>query len=120
MARWNTYYYKKYKSQNNILLFIIGVCVLIIMLKLIHKGYPFFDDRSYLIMVGIIIGLSILIVSYLLFIIYYKDNSNFDEIDYGYYNNNKINPTSNINRDISFNMFDCLEQESSALANFKF
>jgi amino acid permease len=118
-ARWNTYYYKKYKSQNNILLFIIGICALIIILKLIHKSYPFFDNKSYTVLVGIILGITVIIVGYLLWNILYKDSSNFDEFDYSYYDN-KEKPNSKVNSDISFNQFDCLEEKVNTLANFKF
>jgi len=118
MARWNTYYYKKYKSQNNILLFIIGACVLIVILKILHKFNPFFDYKAYSVLVASIIGLTVIIVGYLLLNILYKDNSNFDEIDYGYYNNNKANPTSTKSQ--SDVQFDCLEKKGTALANFKF
>ena len=117
-ARWNTYYYKKYQSQNNLLLFIIGVCVVIIILKLIHRNFPYFDKTSYLTITGIIIALSIVILFYKLINIYYRDDRNFDEMDYGY-SGGRANPTNNT--DISYNKFDmtdsCTVPQVKTLAN---
>ena len=118
IARWNTYYYKKYQSQNNLLLFIIGVCVVIIVLKLINRNVPYFDRTSYLTILGIILALSIVVIFYKLVNIYYKDDRNFDEVDYGYYGDT-ANPTKNI--DISYNKFDmtdsCTLPHAKTLAN---
>jgi hypothetical protein len=82
IARWNTFYYKKYKAQNNILLFIIGVCVFVIILKLLRKGYPYFDHTSYLTVLGITIGLTAAVLIFAIKDIYYKDNMNFDEYEF--------------------------------------
>ena len=84
VVRWNTYYYKKYQAQNNILLFIIGVCGFIIVLKLLTKTFPYFDRSSYLTILGITIGLALVKILFDIRTIYYKDNMNFDEIDIGY------------------------------------
>jgi len=118
-ARWNTYYYKKYQSQNNLLLFIIGVCVVIIVLKLIHRNVPYFDKTSYLTILGIIIALSIVIIFFKLLNIFSKDDRNFDETDYGYYGDT-ANPTVT-KTDISYNKFDmtdsCTVPQVKTLAN---
>jgi hypothetical protein len=82
VARWNTFYYKKYKAQNNILLFINGVCVFVIILKLLRRGYPYFDQTSYLTILGITIGLTASVLFFALKDIYYKDNMNFDEYEF--------------------------------------
>ena len=82
VARWNTFYYKKYKAQNNILLFIIGVCVFVIILKLLRKGFPYFDQTSYLTVLGITIGLTASVLFFLIKDIYYKDSANFDEYEF--------------------------------------
>ena len=114
----NTYYYKRYKSENNILYVVIGILFLIILISLIRKNYPFFDDVSYSIIVGIIlVGLLIYIVSSI-WKLFYKDQLNYDEIDYGdmsaddivsgsnKYNSSDCNRTSLNNTDISFNVSD--------------
>ena len=96
IARWNTFYYKKYKAQNNLLLFIIGVCVFVIILKLLRKGYPYFDQTSYLTVLGITIGLAAAVIIFAIKDIYYKDDMNFDEIDFGYQDlNQESNPARN-------------------------
>lgn len=83
VARSNTYYYKKYKMECNVFIYIIIVCIIINILTLLHKTYPYFDTSAYMIIVGAILGISILVVFYVYFIIMNKDNLNFDEIDYG-------------------------------------
>ena len=103
VVKWNTYYYKKYKSQNNILLFIIFVCIFIILLKLLHRHNSYFDETAYSTVLGITIALSIIVVSYMLLEIYYKDELNFDETNYSY-NMNKAKVDS-IQTDISDNQF---------------
>jgi hypothetical protein len=82
VARWNTFYYKKYKAQNNILLFLIGVCVFVIILKLLRRGFPYFDKTSYLTILGITIGLTAAVLIFSIKDIYYRDNMNFDEYDF--------------------------------------
>jgi hypothetical protein len=112
----NTYYYKRYKSENNILYVVIGILVLIIVISLIRNNYPFFDDMSYSIIVGIILaGLLLYIVSSI-WKLFYKDKLNYDEIDYGDMSSDDIVSGSNDNNssecdrtsyndtDISFNV----------------
>jgi hypothetical protein len=82
--KWNTYYYKKYKAENGLLYFIMGICVLIIVLNLIKKKFPYFDDISYSVIIGIILAYSFIHILYILWSITYKDKFNFDENDYSF------------------------------------
>lgn len=119
-ARWNTYYYKKYKAQNLILTYIIAVCVLIFILTHIKKIYPYFDTPSYIIIVGAILAISILVVLYLYIDIFRRDNMNFDEIDYGPGEITRMQaiPEGKNYFDVSAN--DCKEKDPRNLANSKF
>lgn len=112
----NTYYYKRYKSENNILYVVIGILILIIVVSIIRNNYPFFDDLSYSIIIGIIlVGLLIYIVSSI-WKLFYKDKLNYDEIDYGDMSSDNIVSGSNDNNssecdrssynnmDVSFNV----------------
>ena len=124
VAKWNTYYYKKYQAQNNILLFIIGVCVFVIILKIMNKSFPYFDRSSYLTILGITLGLTAVVLIYSIRNIYYKDDMNFDEIDYGYNKlNQSMNPLTKV--DGSFNQFNstdicAMTQPAASLANYNF
>ena len=77
----NTYYYKKYKSENQILYFIIIVLVVIILISLIKTVLPFIDV-VYSIIVSIILGFSLVYIIYSLWLLVNKDNQNFDEDSY--------------------------------------
>jgi len=109
VAIWNTYYYKKYKMESNFLLFIISICILIIILTFLHRTYPYFDESAYMISIGFVLAVSILLVIYLYFQIYNKDDMNFDENDYGPNNINRMQAIPqdtgyvDINTDISCN-----------------
>lgn len=114
----NTYYYKRYKSENNILYVVMIILVLIIVLSLIRKNYPFFDDVSYSIIVGIILVGLLLYIVHSIWKLFYKDNLNYDETDYGNMSSHNIISGSNdnntsisgcnrstlTNTDISFNV----------------
>jgi len=115
--KWNTFFYKKYKAENDLLYFIIKLCIVIIILSLIHKRLPFFDDNAYSVIIGIIIAYGIIYIFYGIWNIMYKDNTNFDENEYLYYRNiSNIDTTNNLNKskcltttlpsDISFNDID--------------
>lgn len=78
----NTYYYKRYKSENRILYFIMFMCFIIISIALIKKKMPFFDDLSYSIIIGTIMGLSLLYIVYYIYLLIHKDSLNYDEHDY--------------------------------------
>jgi len=99
----NTYYYKRYKSENYILYFIMFMCFIIISIALIKKKMPFFDDLSYSIIVATIMGLSLLYIVYCINILIHKDAVNYDEHDYKF--DYKSVP------DISNNDNECLKFE---------
>jgi len=96
----NTYYYKRYKSENQLLYFIMIVCVIIIIIALIKQRVPFFDDYAYSTIIGIILSFSLIYISYSLWCLVYKDNHNYDEDDY------LFNRTKNSNSDISHNIIN--------------
>ena len=76
----NTYYYKRYKSENELLHFVMFVFVVLICFALIKKRVPFIDDFAYFIIIGIILGLSFLYIIYKLWLLMNKDDFNYDEI----------------------------------------
>ena len=78
----NTYYYKRYKSENQLLYFINIVLVFVIIISFIKKKNPFIDEFAYSIIIGTILGLSILYIIYNLWIIINKDDKNYDEHNY--------------------------------------
>jgi predicted membrane channel-forming protein YqfA (hemolysin III family) len=78
----NTYYYKKYKSKNQILYFIMIVLVIIILISLIKSVVPFIDENAYSIILSIILGFSLLYIIYSIWHLVHKDNQNFDEDQY--------------------------------------
>ena len=90
----NTFYQKKYNSQISLLKFIIVVCILIILLSFVKKS-GFLNETVYAGLVGLIIFISIVRISYLLFDIFIRDKNNFDEIDNSWvlsvYNSNSEN-----------------------------
>jgi hypothetical protein len=115
----NTYYYKKYKSENHILYFINIILVIIIIISIIKKRFPFLDDLSYSIIIGIILGFSLLYIIYLLWNIINKDHQNYDEYYYDQYsydyneNGSDISDNSNLSclkpgkyLDLSYNIND--------------
>lgn len=83
----NTYYYKRYKSENQLLYFIMVILLFVIIISLIKKKYSFLDDFAYSIIIGSILGLSIIYIVYSLWIIMNKDDSNYDETDHSYITN---------------------------------
>ena len=94
----NTYYYKRYKSENWLLYFIMIICVIIIIISLIKQRVQFFDDYAYSIIVGIILSFSFIYILYYLWSIIYKDNHNYDENQY-LFNTNKFSDVSGISND---------------------
>jgi hypothetical protein len=80
----NTYYYKRYKSENQLLYFINIVLVFVIIISFMKKKFPFIDDFAYSIIIGTILALSILYIIYNLWIIFNKDDKNYDEYNYLY------------------------------------
>lgn len=107
----NTYYYKRYKSENQILYFIMIICFIIISIALIKKKLTSFDDLSYSIIIGIIIALSLFYISYSIYLLTYKDEVNYDEDNYPYTSKRMYDISGS---DISGNVnYDCLRSDSS-------
>jgi uncharacterized integral membrane protein len=103
----NTYYYKKYKSENNLLYFIIIIILIIIILSFINKLFPFLDTY-YSIIVGIIISFSLLYIIYSIWIMINKDNTNYDEHQYGF--DSTINHDANEVTAAKYN--HCIDKQS--------
>jgi hypothetical protein len=120
LARWNTYYYKKYKAQNRILVYIILVCITIFTLTLLHKTFSFFDRSSYLIIVGTIIAIAIMYVTLSIYYIYIRDNMNFDEIDYGKNNIIRMQAIPETKNYVDISANTCKENDPRNLANSNF
>jgi len=105
----NTYYYKRYKSENQILYFIMIICFIIISIALIKKKLTSFDDLSYSIIIGIIIALSLFYISYSIYLLTYKDEVNYDEDNYPYTSKRMYDISGS---DISGNVnLDCLKSD---------
>lgn len=83
--RWNTYYYKKYRHQTRLLFFIICICVLMIVLSKLRSRSPYFDEKAYSFVIGIILGVTFIYMIYGLWDLLLKDDKNFDEYDYSIY-----------------------------------
>jgi len=81
--RWNTYYYKKYRQQTRILLFISFICVLMIVLSKLRSSY--FDEKAYSLVVGTILGLAFIYTLYGIWDLLIKDDKNFDEYNFAIY-----------------------------------
>jgi hypothetical protein len=100
--------YKKTKMFNKIFYIIIIVCVIVILLTFLNKTFKYFDDVAYLIICGVLLGVAILYVGYILWDLYFRSELNFDEYDYskfGTYNPPLLQPNSNKNySDISGNI----------------
>ena len=120
--KWNTYYYKKYKTENNLLYFIMGICVLIIVLNLLKKSFTYFDDTSYSVIIGFILAYSFIHILYILWSITYKDDLNFDENSYEFDNGQDISGqdihTSGKKKYCSTNTTDLYEISSSDITSF--
>jgi hypothetical protein len=105
----NTYYYKRYKSENQILYFIMFVCFIIISIALIKKKLTSFDDLSYSIIVGIIIVLSLFYILHSIYLLTFKDELNYDEDNYQYTSKRMYDISGS---DISGNVnYLCLKKE---------
>ena len=106
--RINTYYYKRYKAENQLLYFIMVVLLFVIIISLIKKHYPFLDDLSYSIIIGSILGLSIIYIVHSLWIIMNKDSSNYDENNYSSYVDTDRDNITDSERDRTLNN-NCLD-----------
>ena len=80
--RWNTYYYKKYRQQTRMLVFIIFVCVLMIVLSKLRSSY---FEKAHSLVVGIILGLAFIYTLYGIWDLLIKDDKNFDEYNFAIY-----------------------------------
>ena len=112
--RWNTYYYKKYRQQSKILVFIIFICILMITLTKLKSSY--FDEKAYGLVMGILLAVAFIYIFYGLWDLSIKDDKNFDEYDYSIYgkgqnNITELNPKPEI-LDISNCVQDYLTPES--------
>lgn len=94
--RINTYYYKRYKSENHILYFIMIILFIVIIISIIKKRMPFLDDVAYSIIVGGILALSLIYISICLYKLMIKDNHNYDEDDYHFSTSFDFNDLSDI------------------------
>jgi hypothetical protein len=74
--------YKKTKMINKIFYIVIIVCVIIILLTFINKTFNYFDDVAYLIICGVLVGISMVYIGYILWDLYFRSEINFDEYDY--------------------------------------
>jgi hypothetical protein len=79
--------YKKYKSINYILGVIILLCIIIVILTMLNKNMPYFDDNSYIVIVSIILALGIVYIIKLVFDTITRSNLNFDEYEFATTNN---------------------------------
>ena len=83
--RWNTYYYKKYRQQTKLLVFIIFICIIMVILTNLRKRYSYFDEKSYTLIIGTILAFAFIYLVYGLWDLSIKDDKNFDEYNYGVY-----------------------------------
>ena len=81
--QWNYYYYKRYRKINEILLYYIVVCIVLIVLSKLQS--PYFDNLSYSLITGIIIAALFIYVMFSLWDLFIRDNINFDEYDFSKY-----------------------------------
>jgi hypothetical protein len=79
----NKYYIMKYQSETYILKLIIFFCGLALIGALIFlKG--FINESLYIVYLGIIISVAIITIAYNIYNLIYRDNTRFDETDFGY------------------------------------
>jgi hypothetical protein len=76
--RWNTYFYKKYNYQTQMMGIVIAVCVLI---NVFHVTMP---TLYFIAATGFILSVAFVYILYLLWDLTMRDNLNFDE--YSFYN----------------------------------
>uniref|UniRef100_A0A6C0D187 Uncharacterized protein n=1 Tax=viral metagenome TaxID=1070528 RepID=A0A6C0D187_9ZZZZ len=96
----NKYYIMKYQSESYILKLIIFFCGLALIGSLFFlKG--FINESLYILYLGIIISVAMITIVYNIYKLIYRDNTHFDEIDFGYMND----PGTDVNYpDISFDI----------------
>ena len=81
--RWNTYYYKKYRQQTKLLVFIIFICIIMIALTKLQSSY--FDEKSYSAIMGFVLTVAFIYIIYGLWDLLTRDNKNFDEYEFSMY-----------------------------------
>ena len=79
--------YKKYKSINYILGVIIILCIVLVLLTMMNKNMPYFDDNSYIVIVSIVLAVGIVYIIKLVFDTTSRSNINFDEYEFSTSNN---------------------------------
>jgi hypothetical protein len=113
--------YKKTKMINKIFYMIIIICVIIILLTFIHNTFDYFDDVAYLIMCGVLVGISFVYIGYILWDLNFRSELNFDEYDYNKFGT--FSPTlipANNNKDysdISGANIKCLSKNNDSINN---
>jgi hypothetical protein len=84
----NNYYIMKYQSESYLLKLIIFFCGLALIGALFFlKG--FISESLYIVYLGIIISIALIVISYNIYKLIYRDNTRFDETDFGYANTGK-------------------------------
>jgi len=97
--KWNTYFYKKYKHQTNLMGVIIGICIL---LNLFHNAIP---KQYFIAGAGFILSVAFMYVLYVLWDLNMRDSLNFDE--YSFYNYKGGYPKSNHPNNIETDASNC-------------
>lgn len=84
-AKRNLYNYKKTKAYIYVLYIIIITCLIVLFLTFLRKNVNYFDDKAYLMIVSISIGIAVCYIFYILWDILFRDNINFDEYNFSRY-----------------------------------
>jgi uncharacterized membrane protein YkgB len=95
--KWNTYFYKKYNYQTQIMGIIIAICIILILLN------KTMSRLVYIAGAGFILSIAFVYIIYLLWDLLMRDGTNFDEYNFYKYNGkyNKIDKTTNTVTDVS-------------------
>jgi hypothetical protein len=98
----NTYYNKLYDKKIKIIKEIIVICCFgLIGCFLLNRNL--INEKTFSFYLGLLFSIGFIIVFYDLWDLYIRDNKNFDEYNYNFFYNNKIN-----NKDISNNIINVL------------
>ena len=109
--RWNTYYYKKYREQTKLLVFIIFICIIMIILTNLKNRFSYFDEKSYTFIIGTILAIAFIYLMYALWDLYLKDNKNFDEYNYSIYGGGGGNENIRDNDNIDVDLSNCITKQ---------
>lgn len=86
-----TYYYKKYKAQKKILLYIVLASILTICLTYLNKRFKFLvTDTIFILAIGILFAILVINICAQLFEIFFRNNINFDEYDFMFQNKSNV------------------------------